>query len=51
MEIKQLEPKEKIVTFFGEIKSSTVEDAIKDNAKINATDLDYKEKCRQWAVD
>lgn len=51
MEIKQLEPKEKIITFFGEIKSSTVEDAIKDIAKINANDLDYSEKCRQWAIE
>ena len=51
MEIKQLEPKEKIITFFGEIKSTTVETAIKDIAKINATDLDYSEKCRQWAIE
>lgn len=51
MEIKQLEPKEKIITFFGEIKNTTVEAAIKDIAKINATDLDYSEKCRQWAVE
>ena len=51
MEIKQLEPKEKIVTFFGEIKNTTVEAAIKDIAKINANDLDYSEKCRQWAIE
>ena len=51
MEIKQLEPKEKIITFFSEIKNSTVETAIKDIAKINANDLDYTEKCRQWAVE
>ena len=51
MEIKQVEPKEKIITFFGEIKSSTVEAAIKDIAKINASDLDYTGKCRQWAVE
>lgn len=51
MEIKQLEPKEKIVTFFSEIKGATVETAIKDIAKINASDNDYTEKCRQWAVD
>ena len=51
MEIKQVEPKEKIITFFGEIKSSTVEAAIKDIAKINASDLDYTEKCRQWATE
>ena len=51
MEIKQLEPKEKIITFFSEIKGATVETAIKDIAKINASDDDYTEKCRQWAVD
>lgn len=51
MEIKQLEPKEKIITFFGEIKNTTVEAAIKDIAKINATDIDYTEKCRQWAIE
>jgi len=51
MEIKQLEPKEKIITFFGEIKSSTVEDAIKDIAKINANDFDYTDKCRKWAIE
>lgn len=51
MEIKQIDQKEKIITFFGEIKSSTVEAAIKDIAKINASDLDYIEKCRQWAVE
>ena len=51
MEIKQLEPKEKIITFFGEIKNTTVEAAIMDIAKINASDLDYSEKCRQWAIE
>ena len=51
MEIKQLEPKEKIITFFGEIKNTTVEAANKDIAKINANDLDYSEKCRQWAIE
>ena len=51
MEIKQLEPKEKIITFFSEIKGATVEAAIKDIAKINASDDDYTEKCCQWAVD
>ncbi|MCR4849547.1 MAG: hypothetical protein K5920_11955 [Bacteroidales bacterium] len=39
MEIKQLEPKEKIITFFSEIKGSTVETAIKDIAKINASEI------------
>lgn len=44
MEIKQLEPKEKIITFFGEIKSSTVEDAIKDIAKIRRLPYRYNPK-------
>ena len=51
MDIQHLEPKEKIITFFSEIKGATVETAIKDIAKINASDDDYTEKCRQWAVD
>lgn len=51
MEIRQLEPRDKIITFFGEIKSSTVESAVKDLMKINLSDLDYTEKCRQWAIE
>ena len=51
MEIKQLESKEKIITFFSDIKNTTVETAIKDIAKINSADLDYIEKCRQWSVE
>lgn len=34
MEIKQLEPKDKVLTFFGEFKSATVESAIKEIVKI-----------------
>lgn len=51
MEIKQLDPKEKVLTFFGEIKSSSVESAIKEIVKINLSDQDYLEKCRQWALE
>ena len=51
MEIKQLEPKDKVLTFFGEIKSATVENAIKEIVKINLSDLDYIDKCRQWAIE
>ena len=40
MEIKQLEPKDKVLTFFGEIKSTTVENTIKD-IKQNAKGFDY----------
>ena len=51
MEIKQLEPKEKVLTFFGEFKSATVENAIKEIVKINISDQEYLKQCRQWAVD
>ncbi len=51
MEIKQLEPKEKVLTFFGEIKNTTVESAIKEIVKINISDQDYLGKCRQWAIE
>ena len=51
MEIKQLEPKEKVLTFFGEFKSTTVESVIKEIAKINISDREYLKQCRQWALD
>lgn len=51
MEIKQLEPKEKVLTFFGEIKSVTVEATIKEIVKINLTDRAYAQQCAQWAID
>ena len=51
MEIKQLEPNEKVITFFGEIKSSSVESAIKEIVKINLTDQVYIQQCSQWAID
>lgn len=51
MEIRQLEPRDKIITFFSEIKGASVEAAIKDIARINASDYDYAEKCRQWAME
>ena len=51
MEIKQLEPKEKVITFFGEIKSTSVENTIKDIIKINLADKDYINMCNQWATD
>ena len=44
MEIKQLEPKDKVLTFFGEIKSTTVENTIKDIVQINLADRDYINK-------
>ena len=51
METKQLEPKEKVLTFFGEIKSATVEATIKEIVKINLTDRAYAQQCVQWAID
>ena len=51
MEIKQLEPKEKVLTFFGELKGATVESAIKEIVKINLSDQEYLKQCRQWALD
>lgn len=51
MEIKQLEPKEKVITFFGEIKGSSVEPAIKEIVKINLTDRAYAQQCSKWALD
>lgn len=51
MEIKQLEPKDKVLTFFGEFKSPTVESAIKEIVKINISDQEYLKQCRQWAID
>ena len=51
MEIKQLEPKEKVITFFGEIKSASVESTIKEIVRINLTDQAYAQECAQWAID
>ena len=51
MDIRQLEPKEKVITFFGEIKSASVEYAIKEIAKINLTDQAYARQCAQWAAE
>ena len=51
MEIKQLEPKEKVITFFGDIKSACVESTIKEIVRINLTDQAYTQECAQWAID
>ena len=51
MEIKQLEPKDKVLTFFGEFKSTTVEGVIKEITKINISDREYLKQCRQWAIE
>jgi ATP-dependent Clp protease protease subunit len=46
-----LEPREKILTFFGEIRSTSVETVIKEIAKINLSDREYTRQCTQWARD
>jgi len=51
MEIKQLEPKDKVITFFGEIKSASIENTIKEITRINLTDQNDLDQCRQWATD
>lgn len=51
MDIRQTDRKDKIITFFEEVKSSTVETVIKEIMKINYDDQDYTEKCQQWARD
>lgn len=51
MDIKQTDRKDKIITFFSEVNSSSVENAIKDITKINCADMDYTEQCLQWARD
>lgn len=51
MDIKQTERKDKIITFFSEVNSSSVENAIKEIKKINCADQDYTERCSQWARD
>ena len=51
MDIKQLEPKEKMLTYFGEFKSSTVESTIKEIVKITISDQEYIKECRQWAIE
>lgn len=51
MDIKQTERKDKIITFFSEVNSSSVENAIKEITKINCADQDYTERCLQWARD
>ena len=51
MEIKQLEPNDKVITFFGEFKSTNVESTIKEIVKINISDQEYQNQCRRWAED
>ena len=51
MDIKQLEPKDKVLTFFGEFKNANVESVIKEIVKINISDQEYLKQCRQWAID
>lgn len=49
MDIKQTERKDKIITFFSEVNSNSVESAIKEITKINCADHDYTQQCLKWA--
>ena len=40
-----------MLTFFGEFKSATVENAIREIVKINISDQEYLKQCRQWAIE
>lgn len=51
MEIKQIERKDKIITFFGDIKNNSVEAAVKDIVRINLQDAEYIQKCIQWGKE
>ena len=46
-----MEPKEKVVTFFGEIRGQAVEKTVNEIVKINYSDRDYSEQCRRWAIE
>lgn len=49
MNIEPVDKKDKLILFFGEIKSSSVEAAVKDLCKINTDDGKYVEKMQMWA--
>ena len=49
MNIEPVDKKDKLILFFGEIKSSSVEAAVKDLCKINTDDGKYVEKMQVWA--
>lgn len=48
MDIKLVDKKDKIVLFFGEIKSSSVESVVKEISKINALDEEYIQESSNW---
>ena len=49
MDIKPTDKKDKLIIFFDEIKSGSVESAVKDLCKINIEDREYERKNREWA--
>lgn len=49
MDIKPTDKKDKLIIFFDEIKSGSVESAVKDLCKINIDDRKYVQKNREWA--
>ena len=51
MEIKKQEQKDKVVLFYGDIRSSSVESAVKDISKICITDDVYRRDISKWASE
>ncbi|MCR5138966.1 MAG: hypothetical protein K6B45_02215 [Bacteroidaceae bacterium] len=49
MDIKPTDKKDKLIIFFDEIKSGSVESAVKDLCKINIEDREYERKKRNQA--
>lgn len=49
MDIKPTDKKDKLIIFFDEIRSGSVESAVKDLCKINIDDREYVQKNRDWA--
>ena len=51
MEIKKQDLKDKVVLFYGDIRSSSVESAVKDISKICITDNIYRQDVLKWASE
>ena len=51
MEIKKQDLKDKVVLFYGDIRSSSVESAVKDISKICITDNIYRQDVSKWASE
>ena len=51
MEIKKQDLKDKVLLFYGEIRNSSVESAVKDINKICITDDIYRQEVSKWAAE